>query len=186
MKNILILKEKAIVIALDEKKKLVYFYHYFDKEIEYESKSILITIDSPTIQEINKHFNVDAQEYGVVVDDTPRREISKEDKKKITNEDIFTKYLMIFFFFVTLVMLNADTFHIENVGNGQDALGYIVLFVISLMLILIAGKELELKDKLTIKLKYNITTKPLPTKEEQIEILESKIDILLQQKKETP
>ncbi len=67
--NIFILNEKSIAIELDARKKLVYFYHFISQEIVRSSKSILLTIDSETLNEINKHFSVDIQEYGVAVDD---------------------------------------------------------------------------------------------------------------------
>lgn len=175
--NILILKEKSIALELDEKKKLVYFYHYSSKEVEHSSKSILLTIDSESMKEINEYFDVDIQEYDVIVDDAPRRELSKEDKKKIYTEN-FWKYIMLVLVVISLYMINTDDIQPE----GLNYLGFLPLFGVSLVLILILGKEAILKDKITTKLKYNITTKPLPTKEEQLEILEDKIDTLLKEK----
>jgi len=177
--SILILKEKSIAIELDSKKKLIYFYHSTDKEIELSSKSILLTTDSETTNEINKHFSVDIKEYGVAVDDGAPRTISKEDEKEIYKER-FVKYLMVAFIFILLFMINAE----DVPTKGANSLGYIALFGVFLLYILILGKEMTIKDKFTTMYKHNIKTKPLPTKEEQFEILEAKIDKLLDEKKD--
>ena len=180
IENIFILKEKSIAIELDEKKKLVYFYHFISKEIEHSSKSILLTIDSETMNEINKHFSVDIQEYGVAVDDATPRGINKEEEKEIYSER-FMKYLMLAFAIILLFMINAE----DVPTRGADIFGYMALFGVSLVLILVLGKEQSIKEEFDIKLKHNISTKPLPTKEQQLEILEAKIDILLKEKEST-
>ena len=175
MKNILILKEDNIAFEVDENKKLVYFYHFIAKEIQEDSKSILLTIDSKLKKEIDEHFNVDIQEYSVVIDDAPRKEISKKDKEKIYSERP-KKYLMMFFILVIVSMIGSD----EMQPYNSNFFAFMALFGVSLVLILIIGKEMYRKDQIVSKLKHNITTKPLPTQEEQIEILESKVATLLQ------
>jgi len=179
--NIFILEEKAIAVEVSEQKKLIYLYHLLSKVIDDDTKSILLTIDSESMREINKHFDIDVQEYGVVVEDEVQKEFSKEQKEEIY-KDNFIKYLMIIFFFITIYMLNTNDMQTQQM-RGENSLGYISLFGTFLVLFFVFTKEALAKDRFTTELKNSITTKALPSKREQIEILESKIDILVKEKR---
>ena len=174
-KNIFMLKDKKIAFEMDEKRKVLYFYHTLTSEVEQDTKSILKTINSELVQAMNEYFNVDIQEYGVSIDGTPAREFSEDDKNKIY-KDKFGKFLMIFFILVSLYMI---VYPYGFIKQSTMLLGYISMFGSAFALSLIIVREQIKRDQLETRIKYNITTIPLPTKEEQIEILETQIDKLL-------
>lgn len=179
-KNIYILKDKKIAFEMDEKRKVIYFYYAYKSELQQDTKSILKTINSELAQVTTEYFNVDIQEYGVSIDDSPVREFSDDDKNDIY-KDRFLKYLVIFFILVSLYMIGFE----DIIQERTKPFAYIGLFVATLVLLLLTGREQFKRDETETRIKYNITTTSLPTKDEQIEILETQIDKLLKEKKDS-
>lgn len=182
--DILIINDKEIAFKMDAKRESIYVYSFIGTTIDEDTKSILESINSDLAKEINNYFNIELENIGVVIDDSKPREITKEDEKDIYT-DSFTKYSMIFFLVVIALMISNDCSQVNTQEPNLMFLGWIVLIPILFMLILVIGKEELKKAQLNIKLKYNIRTKPIPTKEQQLEILEAKIDILLKEKENT-
>lgn len=179
-KNIYILKDKKIAFEMDKKRKVIYFYYAYKSELQQDTKSILKTINSELAQVTTEYFNVDIQEYGVSIDDSPVREFSDDDKNDIY-KDRFLKYLVIFFILVSLYMIGFE----DIIQERTKPFAYIGLFVATLVLLLLTGREQFKRDETETRIKYNITTTSLPTKDEQIEILETQIDKLLKEKKDS-
>ncbi len=181
--DILIINDKKIAFKMDAKKELIYVYNFIGTTIDEDTKSILESINSDLAKEINNYFNIELENIGVVLDDSQPREITKEDEKDIYT-DSFTKYTMIFFLVVIALMISDDYSQVNTQEPNLMFLGWIALVPILFMLILVTGKEELKKAQLNVKLKYNIKTRPLPTKEQQLEILEAKIYILLKEKED--
>lgn len=176
-KNIYIVKDENLAFELNENKKLIYFYHLDTSNKIDEKKYILKTINSKLAQDICEYFEIDVREYGITIDDSPKREFTKEEKDKIY-EERGLKYFFGAIFIILIVLLALD-----KGPRGPVSLAYVSIFLLGFLFIFIAGKEQYEKEKVDRRIKYNITTVPLPTQNEQIEILEAKIDSLLEEKK---
>jgi len=178
--NILIMDDKKLAFEIDENKSLIYTYYVYKSEIEDKFKSILKTINSELAQEINQYFKIDIQDYNVEIDDSKPRNINKQEEEKIYVER-FIKYLMvIFILFIVFVINFPDQSVPKNTSEATNTFAYIALFAVSFLLVMITGKEQFEKEKIIQYLKYNISTRPLPTQTEVIASLEDKIDQFLQ------
>lgn len=179
--NMYILKDKGIAFEIDNQRELIYFYSYFRtvQDINKESKTILKSINSLLAQELESYFKIEMRHYGVQTDENETREITQEETEEI-GEKRFAKYLFMFMGFITASLLLYG--YIEPSQEATRALGWLSLFSVLFVLVLVSVKERVKKDAIYAKLKNNIVTKPLPDKDEQLDILEAKIDKLLKEK----
>ena len=88
--------------------------------------------------------------------------------------------MVIFILFIVFVINFPDQSVPKNTSEATNTFAYIALFAVSFLLVMITGKEQFEKEKIIQHLKYNISTRPLPTQTEVIASLEDKIDQLVQ------
>lgn len=183
-KNIFILKHIDIAFELNVDKEVVYFYHLSGSgEVDEHSKSILVSINNNIASAINKYFNSDIETLGVKILETQSREITTKEKEEIYSHT-FEKYLFTFFTMAIFAMMIFYEPISEYEQRGLSTLSSIALLGVFFALTLTIGKEQYEVKQLKNKLLFNITTQALPSQEDNLDILEKKIDQLLQEKKE--
>ena len=177
--NIFILEDKEMAFERDDKKELLYLYHLSaSKDITKDSKTILQSVNAELAQEIESYFNIELESYGVTIEDSLTREISSIEKEEI-NENNSSMYLFSFFGAVTSGMLFYDYNYRPPDEPSLVFLGWMCLIILLFVGMFMLGEKQSKEAQINTKLKYNIKTKPLPTKDEQLDILEAKIDKLL-------
>jgi hypothetical protein len=181
-KNKYILKDEELVFELSEDKKLIYFYHLNSPEDRHDIKDILKSVNTKLAKDIEEYFEIDIKEYGITIDDSPKREFSKEEKDKVYSERglmyLTIAALVVFTAFVSI----EDNSSGGSTFNGFNLLSYITIFLIGFVLMLFTGREQFEKQKVERCIKYNITTTPPPSKDERIDALEAQVKKLLKDK----
>jgi len=181
-KNKFIVKDEELVFELSEDKKLIYFYHLIRQNERHGKKSTLKSINSKLAQDIEEYFEIDIKEYGITIDDGPKREFSKEEKDKVYSERglmyLTIAALVVFTAFVSI----EDNSSGGSTFNGFNLLSYITIFLIGFVLMLFTGREQFEKQKVERCIKYNITTTQPPSKDERIDALEAQVEKLLKDK----
>jgi hypothetical protein len=155
-----------------------------DKDrVKESSKAVLKTINSELAKDIDNYFSIDIKEYGADINTSEPRAINKEEKDKIYRHK-FGKFLLAlgtaFMFYIIGFPESINPVHMQN---SYPAFGYLGLFGIVIIYILLVGQEQSEEGELETRLKYNITIDPAPSKDEYITSLETKIDQLTYEKK---
>jgi len=183
-KNKFILKDEELAFELSEDKKLIYFYHLNSPEDRHDIKDILKSVNTKLAKDIEEYFEIDIKEYGITIDDSPKREFSKKEKDKVYSERglmyLTIAALVVFTAFVSI----EDNSSGGSTFNGFNLLSYITIFLIGFVLMLFTGREQFEKQKVERCIKYNITTTQPPSKDERIDALEAQVEKLLKDKGE--
>lgn len=180
-KHIYIIKDEEIAFKLDNKKQVIYFYQYYSK-INENSKAVLTNVNKDLALDIEGYLNIDFKDYGVVIQESKTRTINDEEKEQFSNMK-FENYFFISLGVIVVMMLISDYWSNTPETLNSTALGWLCLLCVLFAHIVLIGKHQVTKNEINSKLKFNIITKPLPTKDARIEELEARVKELESSKK---
>lgn len=178
--EILIMNDIRLGFKLDNALMQVYIYDVFNSKIIPDSKKILKTVNSNIAKDIEKHFEIDIKEYSVNIDDSSPREMNDEDRKYIKEDNIF-KYMFVTMFVwssYTLLTPSED----PDIAKVDNFFGYLSIVVSFIVVGFITGRQRDKKKQIKRYIKFNISTSPIPSKDECIDILEEKVSQLIKEK----
>ena len=176
--KILKLNKYHLAFDIDEKLHLIYIYHLTRGKCDDESKSILKTINSVLAKELEDYFNIAIDKYGVAIDSSLPRAITKEEKAKIYSYRPVKFLFGLFLAFIVYSLLFPDEGSSQPMQEMLKNFAYLSLVVVVLAFALLIGKEQFLLERFKNHLINNITTVPLPSMEDKLYSLEDKVEDL--------